>query len=238
MVGPYINSIGIISGSIIGILLGRHLPETMKKRLPLMFSIAAMTIGIVMIIKVVNLPPVILALMAGTIIGELLRIEEGVTWGAHKLQSGIERLFPSAAADHEKDERIEKFIAVMILFSFSGTGIFGSLQEGMSGDYTLLLIKTFMDFFTAIIFAAGIGIITATCALPQLAIQAGLFALATLIVPLTSESMLADFSAAGGMILLATGLRIADIKPFPVLSMIPALILSMPFTALWERFFS
>ncbi len=237
MIGPYINSVGIISGSILGLLLGRHIPATMKKRLPLMFSIVAISLGVVMIIKVVNLPPVILALMVGTILGELLNIEKGVTSGARRIQLLIEKKLPGTAADHEKEVHLERFIAIVILFSFSGTGIFGALQEGMSGDYTLLLVKTFMDFFTAIIFAAEIGIITATAAVPQLMLQTLLFLLATVLLPLTNESMLADFSSVGGMIILATGLKIAEIKPFPVLSMLPALLLAMPFSQLWERFF-
>ncbi len=238
MIGPYLNTAGIVTGSLLGVILGNHIPETMKKRLPLMFAIVAMSMGIVMIVKVDQLPPVILALMTGTIIGEILHIEALVNTGAGKIQAGIEKLLPGTSADHEKEKHLEKYIALVVLFSFSGTGIFGALQEGMDGDYTLLLIKTFMDFFTVIIFAAGIGIITATTAVPQFLIQALLFSVATLLIPVTTEQMIADFSAVGGMIVLATGFKISDIRQFPVLSMLPSLILAMPFSYLWQRFFS
>ena len=56
-------------------------------------------------------------------------------------------------------------------------------------------------------------------------------------MPLTTPAMLADFSACGGIIMLATGLRICGIKIFPIVNMLPALILVMPVSALWARLF-
>jgi uncharacterized membrane protein YqgA involved in biofilm formation len=77
--------------------------------------------------------------------------------------------------------------------------------------------------------------VAAIC-VPMLAIQLTLAACASLIMPLTTPMMMADFTAVGGMLLVATGLRICGIKMFAVVNMLPALVLAMPISAAWTAF--
>ncbi|MBF4211708.1 DUF554 family protein, partial [Pseudomonas donghuensis] len=81
-------------------------------------------------------------------------------------------------------------------------------------------------------------IAVAAICVPMLVIQLALATCATLILPLTTPAMMADFTAVGGLLLLATGLRICGIKMFAVVNMLPALLLAMPLSALWTRFFA
>jgi hypothetical protein len=111
------------------------------------------------------------------------------------------------------------------------------MSEGMTGDPTLLIVKSILDLFTAPIFASTMGLSVGILVIPQLAIQSMLYFASALILPLTTPDMLADFSACGGLIMLATGFRICGIKQFPVASMIPALLLVMPLSHLWARLF-
>lgn len=110
------------------------------------------------------------------------------------------------------------------------------MHEGMTGDPSILYIKTIPDLFTAGIFAITLGYAVAAIAVPQLAIQLSLVMLAGLIAPLTTPLMRADFTVAGGLIMVVTGLRIASIKSFPVANMLPALILEMPISHLWASY--
>ena len=103
----------------------------------------------------------------------------------------------------------------------------------MTGNVTILLSKSVLDFFTAMIFACSLGLATSLIAVPQLVIFGLLYLLANLIYPLTTPVMINDFKACGGFILLATGLRIARIREFPIADMIPAMILVMPISAVW-----
>ena len=128
-------------------------------------------------------------------------------------------------------------MAIIVLFCASGTGIFGAIHEGMTGDPNILIAKSFLDFFTAIIFACSLGIVVSAICMPMLAIQLTLATCAALILPLTTPAMMADFSAVGGLLLLATGLRICGIKMFAVVNMLPALLLAMPLSAAWTAFF-
>jgi uncharacterized membrane protein YqgA involved in biofilm formation len=106
----------------------------------------------------------------------------------------------------------------------------------MTGDPTLLIVKAILDFFTAPIFASTMGLSVGVLVVPQFAVQSLLYLCASQIMPLTTPDMLADFSACGGMIMLATGFRICSIKQFPVANMIPALILVMPLSWLWASY--
>jgi uncharacterized membrane protein YqgA involved in biofilm formation len=95
------------------------------------------------------------------------------------------------------------------------------MREGMTGDASILIAKAFLDFFTATIFACTLGLAVSAICVPMLAIQLTLAACASLIMPLTTPMMMADFTAVGGMLLVATGLRICGIKMFAVVNMLP-----------------
>ena len=235
LIGPYVNGTAVVVGGLIGAFLGTRMPERLRTALPLTFGLASMGLGIMLVVKVTHMPAVVLAMVLGAMLGELVYLERGIGKVAKVARSLVDRVFPPVEGlSHE--EFMERFVAILVLFCASGTGIFGSMHEGMTGDPSILYIKAILDLFTSAIFATALGYAVATIAIPQLAIQLGLAALATLILPLTNPGMMADFSAAGGLIMLATGLRICGIKMFPVANMLPALLLVMPFSALWTTF--
>jgi len=236
MIGPFVNGASVITGSVSGAFLGTRISENLRTKMPLCFGLASMGLGIAMVVKVKYLPAVILALLVGTMIGELLHLEDGITRIASHTRGFIDRLAKPADSGLSNDEFLSKFVAILVLFCASGTGIFGAMSEGMTGDSSLLIVKSFLDLFTAAIFATALGYSVATLAIPQFLIQGSLFLLATRILPLTTPLMIADFSAVGGLIMVATGFRIAGIKPFAVANMLPALFLAMPISALWVRF--
>ena len=235
MIGPFINGASIVVGSVAGVLLGKRVDENLRARMPLVFGVASMGLGVAMVVKVQTFPPVVLALVLGTILGELLRLEGRIQRLAAKAKGLVDR-FATAPEDLTHAEFLEKFVAILVLFAASGTGIFGAMNEGMTGDCSLLIVKSVLDLFTAAIFATGLGLSVATLCLPQLAVQGSLFLLAARILPFTTPHLVADFSAVGGLIMLATGFRIGGIKSFPVANMLPALFISMPLTAMWIRF--
>ena len=130
------------------------------------------------------------------------------------------------------------FVSVLVLFSASGTGIFGAMTEGITHDSTILVSKSFLDFFTALIFATSLGVMVATTVVPQFIILVSLYFLGGLIMPYTTPELVADFSACGGVIMLANGFRIANIRAFPVANMLPALLLVMSISHYWRVFFA
>ena len=105
----------------------------------------------------------------------------------------------------------------------------------MTGDATILISKSILDFFTAAIFAANLGFVVSSIAIPQFILFLILFILAQFIYPLTTPDMILDFKAAGGFLMLATGFRMAKIKMFPIADMIPAMIIVMPISWAWTN---
>lgn len=235
MLGPYVNGATVFVGSLAGAFLGSRISKNLRNRMPMVFGCASIGLGVAMVVKVNSLPPMVLALVLGSLLGELVQLETGIQKAASSTRKIIENLIkPSGNLSHE--EFLEKFVALMVLFCVSGTGIYGAMSEGMTGDPTLLIAKAILDLFTAAIFAASLGYTVATLVIPQFIIQASLFFGAALILPLTTPEMTADFSACGGLIMLATGFRICGIKQFPVANMIPSLFLVMPLSGFWARY--
>lgn len=115
-----------------------------------------------------------------------------------------------------------------MLFCASGTGIYGSIVSGMIGDHSILIAKSILDLFTALIFACILGGVVSVIAIPQFIIFLLLFLAAGFIFPMTTDTMIADFKACGGFLMLATGFRMIKVKMFPTADMIPAMVIVMP----------
>lgn len=235
MVGPIVNGAALFAGTVAGVFLGPRLNATIRAHMPMVFGCASMGLGVAMIVKVKFLAPVVLALVVGSLLGEVVRLESGIQKAAAHARRWIEKIV-RPTGDMPQEEFMDKFVALMVLFCMSGTGIYGSMSEGMTGDPTLLVVKSILDFFTAPIFASSMGLTVGILVVPQFAVQALLYAGASLILPLVTPDMLADFSACGGLLMLATGFRICGIRQFPVGNMIPALFLAMPLSWAWAAY--
>lgn len=232
-IGVIINTIAIFLGGIAGALLGDKLPEKYKEQLNLIFGLCSMGMGISSIVLMKYMPAVVFALIIGTIVGLVFKLGDKVYELCSKLQKVMIRIVPKKETNMSETEFLATLITVIVLFCSSGMGIYGSLSEGMTGDSSLLITKSILDFFTAAIFACNLGYIVSLIAVPQFVIFMTLFLSASFIVPLTTPDMIADFKACGGFLMVAAGFRILKLKMFPVVDMIPAMILVMPFSWFW-----
>ena len=220
--GVIVNCGAVLLGGFIGAFLKSHFSEKLKEALPNVFGLSAITMGITLITKMESLSAVILAMIIGTVIGELLMLEERLLHGL----KGLEAKLPFSL----DEKQLDVLISMIILFCFSGTGIFGAMNSAMTGDHSILYAKAIMDFFTAIIFGTTAGYLVGFVAVPQFVVGLLLFSGATYILPMVTDTMLNNFKACGGMITLAVGLKIAGIKYSRVLNMLPALVLVFIFS--------
>lgn len=230
--GIILNSLAIAVGGLIGAKSGNRLSQEFKEKLNLVFAICSMGMGVTTIILMENMPAVILSLILGTVLGVSIhlgtRIEAAGAW----MQRQMSRLMSgSAPAADTMDSAL--LVTTIVLFCSSGTGIYGSMVSGLSGDHSILISKSILDLFTALIFACSLGAVVSAIAVPQFLIFLTLFACAKLIFPLTTPAMVNDFKACGGFIMLATGFRIAKVKQFPIADMIPAMIIIWPISWAW-----
>jgi len=235
MIGPYVNGAALLIGSMVGGFIGPRFSKDFRLHMPMVFGCTSIGISVTMVVKGKLLAPVVLAIILGTVLGEIIHLESGIQEGIGYASKLVEKII-KPSGDRDQKEFLDKFVPLTVLFCFSGMGIYGSLQEGMTGDPTLLIIKSILDIFTSLIFASTMGYTLGILVIPQFLLEALLYFGAVLIVPFISPDMLGDFSACGGIILLAIGLRICGIKNIPVGNMIPALILVMPLSCLWSTY--
>lgn len=232
-IGVIINSLAVAVGAIIGALLGKKLPQNLRTTLPILFGFISMSMGILAIIKVQTLPAVVLSVILGTAVGELMNIEKSIATAIEKIKTPLEKIM--GKSNHQKDEfSMEKFISIAVLFCASGTGIYGALHAGITGDHSILITKAFLDFFTSMIFSTSLGFLVVFLCVPQFFILLTLYFMAVVVIPLTNPTIIADFTACGGILMLATGFRINEMKSVPIANMIPAMVLVMPLSYLWN----
>ena len=218
----------VVLGGLLGCFLGERLTDRWKSLLNNLLGMAAIVMGIVLILRVHNLSAAVLSMLVGGVAGEALQLEQNV----NKLVTNLTgRLMRGTNVD---ETYLIQVTTVVVLFCFSGTGWYGSLYEGMTGDGSILVTKAILDGITACIFGALLGKIIPCLGVPQLCVFLLLFFVSGLVAPYITPDMIADFSAVGGIITLTAGLRLGRIKTdIKVLNLLPGLPLAFVISALW-----
>lgn len=227
-IGIITNVFAVFIGTIIGGSIRKFIPKHLIQELPKIFGICAVSIGIMSVIEVKTLPMVIMATICGFVIGELLHIDIFVSEAFSKVLKKL-----PFKIDSNHDEYMELYLLVVVMFSMSGMGLFGALSEGMSGDSSILISKSVLDFFTAILFGASLGYAQTLICVPQFVILMICFFLAQAILPFINDIMIADFKACGGLITMITGLTVSKILKIKAINLVPALIIVMPLVGLY-----
>lgn len=227
-IGVLVNAGAALAGGALGSLLSRRLPDNMREPLPVLFGYCAMAIGINAIIKAQDMSAVVLAILVGFCVGHLLKLER-------RSQALCERAVKAARL--KQVSNMPMYITLVALLCFSGFGWYGALTESISGSPDVLFSKSVLDFFTAMLFGATLG--RAVCLIPlgQVVVMLCVFLLGKLVAPLMNQEAFLNLCACGGIITLATGFRVANIKSVPIIDIIPALILIWPFTVICSIIF-
>ena len=215
-------------GSVLGILIGKKLPDYLKTALNNILGMAAITMGVVLIMRQHALSAVVLSAILGCITGEVLKLETVINKGVSKVTAKLMK-------GQQTDENyLIQVSAVVVLFCFGGTGWYGALNEGITGDSGILITKSILDLVTATIFGSILGKIVPALCVPQALVYAILFLVSGLVKTLITPEMISDFSAVGGIITLCAGLRLSGIKKdIKVLNLLPGLIIAFFISALW-----
>lgn len=225
-IGVLTNCGAVLLGGFLGAWLGKILPQGLKEHLPALFGFCSIAIGVNSIIKASGMTAVVLAILVGFTIGHLLHLEQ---WTSRFFNKLVRTLHLGG-----EDIDMEFYITAVALFCCSGFGWYSTLTEGITGDPTLLMSKAVLDGFTAMIFASSLGL--AVCAIPlhQVVILLLVFGAGKLLAGVLTPTMFADLSACGGILTMAAGFRVSKIKSVPLVDLMPALILVMPFSMLWS----
>jgi uncharacterized membrane protein YqgA involved in biofilm formation len=224
MTGTTINIITVLIGSSIGILIRSKIPENYKLILLQTIGLLTIVIGLQMALKTQEIIILMAALLIGAITGQLIDINNKIEIFADKLKKKF-------ASQNDKYFS-EGFITASIIFCVGPMTILGALNDGLKGDYELLAIKSILDGFTSIALSATFGIGVMFSIITITIIQGGISLFASYVDSYLNEIMIAEMTAVGGIMIIAIGIVILDIKKINVANFLPALIYSPIFVYL------
>ena len=231
-IGVIADSTAVLFGGIVGSLFGAKIPEQIRSALPDVFSLAAFCLAISGIIKMNSPAVVVLALLTGFVIGKLLNLERLI----HRWGKWTAARIAGAAVEQsglQPEQFSEKFTVAVILFCAGSLNVYGAVVSAVSGDHSILIAKSVLDFFTAVIFATTIGYSVAFLSVVQFGLMLLFYIVAAPLSSWITPQMFQDFSCCGGLILFSTAFRMAGIKSYSSANMLPALVVVMPLSFLW-----
>jgi uncharacterized membrane protein YqgA involved in biofilm formation len=232
-IGTMINTVAVVVGGTLGRILGARLPERVRETIMHGLGLLTLTIGIHLSFETDNILIVLGSLLLGGIAGELLRIEDRLNGMGRWLEQKTTRNGKEAAPDPPDDAarssttRFSRaFLTASLVFCVGPMTILGSLQDGLTGDYKLLAVKSALDFFAALAFASTLGPGVIFAALTVLVYQGVLTLGAGWASSALTDPMIAEMTATGGVLMLALGLGLLEIKQIRAGNLLPAVVVA------------
>jgi len=224
MKGTIVNTVGIIAGSLIGLVLKKNVPEKYQQTVMNGLALAVGLIGLQMALKTQNILIVILSIVIGSLIGEFLDIDKQL----NKIGEWLTLRMGSKYGDAGQG-----FITGSLVFCVGAMAIVGSIQDGLTGDASTLYAKAMLDTVGSVVFASGMGIGVALSGISVLCYQGLITILASSLSGIISEAMITEMTAVGGLLIIGISLLILEIKTIKVANLLPAVPVAAIVVLLW-----
>lgn len=227
--GTIINTLAVIAGGVLGVVLKKGIPQKMQDILMQACGIATIFIGIsgtLAKMLVINGDKIetqgtmllIFSFVIGAGLGEWIDLEE-------KMERVGEKIKALVKAKNDS-QFVDGFVNVSLIICVGAMAIVGSIQDGISGDYSMLAAKAVLDFVIVMIFAATYGKGAIFSAVPIFVYQGGITVIAALCGSFASEALISDLSFVGSALIFCVGINVAFGKRVKVGNMLPALIVT------------
>lgn len=219
--GTLVNAAAIIVGSLLGLLLTR-IPESIRKTVMQGIGLAVVVLGLKMALGTENILLVIVSIVVGAILGEWINIDHGLNQAGKWLEKKV--------GGDKQGSIATGFVTATLVYCIGAMGVLGAMDSGLRNNHDILYTKALIDGFSAIIFTSTLGIGVLFSAIPVLLYQGVIAVLSTQIYNLVSEKMLdailLEVTAVGGLMIIAIGINILELKKIQVANMLPALIVA------------
>lgn len=227
--GTIVNTAAVIVGGGIGLLLKKGLKDSLQDSLMKVLGTATFFIGVggtlsqMLVLKdgrltVEGTMLMIFSLLLGTLFGEAIAIED-------KLEKLGEFARKVLHAD-KKSQFVDAFVTVTLVICVGALAILGAIQDGLSGDYSLLFTKAILDAVICMVFASTMGFGVLLAALPLFIYQGGITLGAGFIAPYLTEAMINDICFIGNILITLIGVNLVFAKVIRVRvgNMLPAIV--------------
>lgn len=218
MLGVLTNTITVIIGSLLGLLLKKGIPERVSKAVMCAIGLCTVHIGIDGALEGSNTIVLIVSLVVGTIIGTLIDLDRQINRLGDRLEARMK-------GSGERGRVAEGFMTGSLLFCVGAMTIVGSLNAGLSGDNKLLFTKSILDLISSCMLASSLGIGVLFAAAFVFVFQGGLVLLAGLLQGLlTDTALIAEITCAGSVMIIGLGLNLLGITKIKVANLLPAIV--------------
>ena len=214
MRGTIVNAAAILIGSGIGLVAGSRLPERFQRIITTGLGLSTLLIGMQMALKAQNVLVVIASMVVGGLVGEWLDIEGALERIAERLKTW---------ARSGSGTFVAGYVTASLIFCVGPMTIVGSIQEGIGQGAELLYTKSLLDGFASVAFASSLGIGVSFASLTVVVFQGALTLLGAKLTFLLRPEVLSELSATGGLLILAIGFLLLDLKRLRVANLLPAL---------------
>ena len=211
LLGTILNTITVAVGSSLGLLTGKRFSSKAQTNIIIVFGLFTIAMSIGMVREMHEPINIFLSLVIGTLIGEYLQLHNKFAKFASRFDGEGVQSFGGA------------FIKATMLFCVGGMTLVGCMNEGIDGDYNLIMIKSVMDLISSFFLASALGRGVLFSALAILGIQGSLTLGFHFIGVMMSPELIIDLTATGGVLLLALGIDLIGLKKFQMLDLIPSL---------------
>lgn len=226
--GTIVNTLAVIIGSAIGMLIKGGLKQRYQETLMQALGLATMFIGISGamsgMLKIINngiettgSMILIASLVFGALVGEFLNIELRLEQLGNWLKSKVKVKNDS--------HFVEGFVTAALVICVGAMAIVGSLQDGLQGDSSTLFAKAILDFTIVMVFASTLGIGVMFSAIPLFVYQGSITVFATFLKPFLTETVILNLSFVGSVLIFAVGLNLCIGKKIKVGNLLPAMII-------------
>ncbi len=221
MIGTIVNTVAIVIGGLVGAILGNRFPKKFKDTVIQGLGLTVLLIGIQMAIKSEKILIVIFSVVVGGIIGEWIDIEEYL----HKIGYWIEN---KVKTSKDKGGNISNaFVRTSLIYCVGAMAIMGAIQDGLHNDPSILYAKAVIDGFTAMAFAATMGIGVILSSLSVLIYQGILTFAAGFVEVLMNPTIINEMTATGGLLIMGIGLNIIEITKIKVGNLLPSIFVAI-----------
>ncbi len=218
LLGSLVNSIAIIAGTGVGLVVRGGIVQKYQESIMHAVSLSIIVIGIKSALDTADLLIVILSLAIGTLIGEGLEIEERL----HRFGKWIEQKWSSSESGLAKG-----FVNASLVYCVGSMAIVGSLESGLTNNHQILFAKSILDGIISIVFASVFGIGVMLSAVSVFLYQGFITMTASLLQQFLIPSVVAQMSGVGGVLIMAIGINVLEIKKIKVGNMLPATFLPL-----------
>jgi len=222
MTGTIINAITVLIGGTLGTLLGNRFPTRMQETIFATLGLFTLSIGMASALVTKNPLIVLGSLLVGALIGEALRLDKRL----EQFGDWLRKIFIKDGDSSDSARFVEGFVTASLIFCVGPLTIQGAIEDGLMGDFTKLAVKAMLDGFAALAFATTLGPGVIASVIVIVIFQGGLSLLAGMGSNVFTEPMITELTATGGVVLLAIGLRLLELKEIRAANLLPAIFIA------------